>query len=371
MQISGLLPAWAEAIVLDNASLDGSPELVAGEFPRIRLIRLKQNLGTAARNIGLKYASGRFILMLDNDSFPLPGALDRIENHFAGNDRLGALGGAIMVQRNPPLFEAGGLPGVFVGCGVVFRIDAIKEVGGYPRDYGYYVEEYDVSCRLWQAGWEVAHAGDIPIFHGKVSSGRDMNRILRSLVRNNINLWGRYAPQNLRRQHIQETILRYFRVARLERAVPGYFHGLLESVGRIIQNRRCRQPMTAAQHDSLYGLDSAASWILQAKEIHGPGPVVVYGVDRGMAQIVKLLREANVDISLIVDPRANGPWRSGGFTAYPPAVLGSVAYDWIVIGSLSPGNAINLATQAATIPNGRPAVVLSRFCPCPESLQIY
>ena len=106
--------------------------MVRHEFGWVGLIRLRRNLAAAARNVGLKYARGPITLMLDNDSHPLPGALARIRPHFQADQQLAALGGRILVRLRPPQYEAGGLPGVFIGCGAAFRTELLRQIGGYP-----------------------------------------------------------------------------------------------------------------------------------------------------------------------------------------------------------------------------------------------
>ena len=57
-----------EVFVVDNASTDGTIEMVKKEFPQVRLIQLKKNIGIAGWNEGFKNAKGEFVLVLD-DSF--------------------------------------------------------------------------------------------------------------------------------------------------------------------------------------------------------------------------------------------------------------------------------------------------------------
>ena len=64
-----------ETIVVDNASRDGSADMVATEFPEVRLIRSNINLGfAAANNRAFKVARGRYVVLLNSDAFLRPGA---------------------------------------------------------------------------------------------------------------------------------------------------------------------------------------------------------------------------------------------------------------------------------------------------------
>ena len=67
--------AELETIVVDNASSDGAPEMVERDFRSVKLLRLDENIGAAARNVGLEHARGRYVVMLDNDSYPAAGAI--------------------------------------------------------------------------------------------------------------------------------------------------------------------------------------------------------------------------------------------------------------------------------------------------------
>ena len=68
-----------EILVVDNASSDGSAEMVTKEFPRVRLIKNRENLGFArANNQAIRQSSGRFILLLNSDTVVLQGALDKM-----------------------------------------------------------------------------------------------------------------------------------------------------------------------------------------------------------------------------------------------------------------------------------------------------
>ncbi|MEB3186830.1 MAG: glycosyltransferase family 2 protein [bacterium] len=82
-----------EIIVVDNASTDGSHELVATQFPGVRLLANDRNVGFAAGcNQGLELARGRFWLLLNPDTEVLDGALDRLVAYLERHPEVAAVG---------------------------------------------------------------------------------------------------------------------------------------------------------------------------------------------------------------------------------------------------------------------------------------
>src|SRR3954471_21802260 len=67
--------ADVEVVVVDNASQDGSAEMVREEFPHVRLLRREQNIGVAGWNDGFAIARGNWVLALDDDCYLPPGGL--------------------------------------------------------------------------------------------------------------------------------------------------------------------------------------------------------------------------------------------------------------------------------------------------------
>ena len=73
-----------EVVVVDNASHDGSAEMVQAEFPHVRLIANAENRGFgAANNQGMAVAGGELVLLLNSDAFPAPGAIAVLADAFA------------------------------------------------------------------------------------------------------------------------------------------------------------------------------------------------------------------------------------------------------------------------------------------------
>src|SRR5687768_6379278 len=62
-----------EVLVVDNGSSDGTAQLVRARHDGVRLLEPGENIGIAGRNLAAREARGEFLLMLDDDSYPLPG----------------------------------------------------------------------------------------------------------------------------------------------------------------------------------------------------------------------------------------------------------------------------------------------------------
>ena len=210
-----------EVIVIDNASEDGSQEMVAGEFPDVRLIRNDGNRGfAAANNQGLKLARGRHALLLNSDAVLMPGALERVVDAADSDPKLGMVGcrvlnpdGSLQISCMrfpdfrgllasalflPRLFPRGRGLGyedltwwnhdddrdveVLKGCFILVRAEAMREVGLLDERFWLYGEETDWCRRMWNHGWRVrfVHGGEI-IHHGGASTSQTSGRSLQQL----------------------------------------------------------------------------------------------------------------------------------------------------------------------------------------------
>lgn len=185
-----------EVIVVDNASSDGSAELVRRKHPRVKLIENADNVGFArANNQAYEVSSGRHFMILNSDTKILT-PLAPIVRFLDSNADVGAAGCKCVnpdmsVQRNwydyypSPLWEM--LPHAIreLGQRLIFRRDAdslfdtkwvggqcmtvrrevLESVGGMDPDYFMYSEETDWCFRIRKAGWRVCHFPEIVILH--------------------------------------------------------------------------------------------------------------------------------------------------------------------------------------------------------------
>ena len=108
-----------EVIVVDNASSDGSPEMVEKEFPAVNLIRLNKNIGIAGWNEGFRIAKGEYVLVLDDDSYPDRNTISNGIKSFNNSGQLGIIAFNIYNNRlqNYETIDFQTRPRFFVGCG--------------------------------------------------------------------------------------------------------------------------------------------------------------------------------------------------------------------------------------------------------------
>lgn len=161
-----------------------------------------------------------------------------------------------MVPSLPfPRRELGGLPEVFIGCGVAIRRHAFEDLGGYDPAFGYYAEEYDLAARLLAVGGEVRFDPRFRVEHRRAVGGRDMGLIVERLVRNNGWVMQRYAPDAVRRTQLREARLRCRTIALREGVVAGYGRGLIEL--RRTVHAQIRTPLSQPLFDRFTGLAHA------------------------------------------------------------------------------------------------------------------
>lgn len=354
-RLRGDLSRRHQIIVVDNASTDDTAQLKSA-FPEVHWIFLRENHAASARNIAAAATRAPLLLMLDDDSWPEPGTIDAAIRVFNKRPDLGAAACRVRLADSER-HDAGGVPGAFFNCGAFIRRDAFQSCGGYPADYEYYVEEYALACRMWQQGWTIEPRGDLRVRHARTLTNRDNSRMLRLLVRNNLWLWNRFAPAHRRVDLCDSTRERYARVALKENAWIGYEQGIVEaeSTGGLA---RKRTPLSEEQFCGLYGLNQARRTLAEWVDRCAVRNVVVWSRGKGCEQVLELLDEARVEAHAVLDdPVEASAWR--GAPLRPYRHLDELRVDGIVIGSLSPGVADDLAAQVTAQFPGQPCISLA------------
>ncbi|MGH8131327.1 MAG: glycosyltransferase family 2 protein [Steroidobacteraceae bacterium] len=172
-----------EVLVLDDASSDGTREMVQGEFPGARYFRSEQPLGCSAqRNRGIQMASAPIVFSLDDDArYAAPDTIERTLRAFA-NPRVAAVAMPFINVRSGPavLCRAPDAARVwvtdaFVGAAAALRRDPVLRCGGFREHWNQYGEESDLSLRLLDAGYVTCLGNAAPAEHFE-SARRDHAR---------------------------------------------------------------------------------------------------------------------------------------------------------------------------------------------------
>jgi GT2 family glycosyltransferase len=193
--------------VVDNASGDGTAEMVRAEFPDVRLTESPRNVGFgAANNVGIAAGNAPYVLVLNPDTRLTPGALDallavielrpeigmigpRLElddgsfdhasrrafptplgalGHFTGLGR-GERAPSALAQYRAPDVEAGPVDAVN-GAFMLIRRAALDQVGAFDERYWMYMEDLDLCWRFAQAGWVTWYEPSVTVVHVKAGT---------------------------------------------------------------------------------------------------------------------------------------------------------------------------------------------------------
>jgi GT2 family glycosyltransferase len=195
------LPERPHVIVIDNASTDGSPDVVEERFPGVRLIRLGRNRGAAARNTGVRHARTPYVAFSDDDSWWAPGALraaaDALDSHgdlalVAARILVGdaeALDSSCALMADSPLAD-GGPPGPsvlgFLACAAVVRRSAFEQVGGFRAGWGVGGEEQLLAVDLAAAGHRLAYVAGVGAHHHPPGHGHSARARRAQTMRNDL-----------------------------------------------------------------------------------------------------------------------------------------------------------------------------------------
>jgi len=198
----------AEIHVVDNASADGTVEMVRQRYPDVIVHRLPRNLGfSTGNNVALRLVRSPWVLLLNPDAAiqedTIPTLVDLMErrpeigmvgcklvkpdgtlDHAAKRSFptfLGAIGHFLRVGRSDvapralrqyraPLREGAGPVDAVNGAFMLIRREALDEVGHFDEGYWMYGEDLDLCYRFAQAGWSVWYEPSVAAMHIKAGT---------------------------------------------------------------------------------------------------------------------------------------------------------------------------------------------------------
>jgi len=183
------LPVSEILVAGDGTRRAATPVASHGDVARLIEPQPGVDLGVAGRNIAARQATGELLLMLDDDSYPLPGSVETMVEAFRRRPRLGIVGGLvrevdsdgrIVSETEPGTFDwflrAGaiegmphhGIPAIFFPEGAcMIRREAFLEVGGFFEPYYLTLSELDLATRMLARGWDVRYLPDAGFNHIK------------------------------------------------------------------------------------------------------------------------------------------------------------------------------------------------------------
>ena len=346
-----------QIIVVDNASSDGSADAIAREFPGIHLIRGTNNRGACAKNAGLPHAAGRYVVFLDDDSYPDTGSLRRMVLHFEADPMLGAAVFDIVLPDGS--HECSAYPNVFIGCGTGFRADALRAVGGLPDDFFMQAEEYDLSLRLLDAGWAVQRFDDLRVTHLKTVGARVPTRTTRLDVRNNLLLIFRRFPAEWVVPFAIGWMRRYRWIAQTKgwphRAA--FWRGLAQGLIGSLKVWR-RQPVSREAFEQFSRIQEISDRFAQAVRENGYRSIVLIDLGKNVLPFILAAQVAGVRIVAIADPRvARTGRRYHGIPIVTDDVARARSFDAAIVANVSPVHAA-LRARAWREADSRPVIDL-------------
>jgi GT2 family glycosyltransferase len=184
--------------VLDDGSTDDTPRLRA-EFPQVHWVRHETSHGIIeSRNELMRTTDATYYVSLDDDAWfmrddELALAVARLESE----PTVGAIAFDILSPDRAAEVERGPLREVamFIGCGHVLRLSAVRAAGYYASSPGTYgSEEKDLSLRLADLGFRIELMPGVHVWHDKAWQDRDYYPIHRSGVCNELIMTLRRCP---------------------------------------------------------------------------------------------------------------------------------------------------------------------------------
>lgn len=193
-----------EVIVIDNASTDGSPQMVSKKFPQVKLIVNKKNLGFGtANNQGAKTAIGKWLFFFNSDAYLIDNSLPKLLERLNKDKKIDVAGPLILntdrtIQQSVGFFP--NLPQVFywmsflddlpggdllkpyhvdhyrfykkeqkvdwvTGAAMIARKDVFKKVNGFDEKFFLYSEDVDLCYKIKRAGFKIIFSPAAIVVH--------------------------------------------------------------------------------------------------------------------------------------------------------------------------------------------------------------
>jgi len=180
-----------ETIVIDNNSVDESSQMVAKEFPQVKLISNRENLGFGkANNQALKICNGKYVYFLNPDTVAEPNCFIKMFQFMEANPDIG-LAGTKMLFPDHSFHPSTGdgypggrrarnampeLPGDIawvLGASMIAPLEVINSVHGFDERFFLYGEEQDLCLRIRKSGLRIGYIPEAVVIHWGGKSERN------------------------------------------------------------------------------------------------------------------------------------------------------------------------------------------------------
>lgn len=205
-----------EIIVVDNASVENPTSMISKNYPDVKLIVNKKNLGfSGGNNTGIKAAKGDYLFLVNNDTEVTPDLFEKLIASFQNDNSIGLVSPKIKYFSHPDIIQYAGFtpinpftgrnkcigdheidrgqhdtPGYTPyahGAAMFLKREVIEKAGTLADLFFLYYEELDWSERIRNAGYRIYYEPQATIFH-KESLSVGKNSVLKTyyLTRNRI-----------------------------------------------------------------------------------------------------------------------------------------------------------------------------------------
>jgi GT2 family glycosyltransferase len=198
-----------DVVVVDNASGDGTAEMLREEFPDVTLIRREENAGVSAWNDGFAVATGDYVLALDDDCYLPPDglrlAIDGAHEHDAQLVSFAVRSSYAEDYRFDDRYRTGLLS--FWGCAVLIRRDVLSALRGFDPEIFIWAHELEFMLRFFDRGFRHLHMPEVAAVHMKAPGRRWPATVGDRAYRVNAEHWAYIAGKLLRPRDAVEALV--------------------------------------------------------------------------------------------------------------------------------------------------------------------
>ena len=208
-----------DIVVVDNASVDGSVKYLKENFPSVKIVESKENLGFGrGNNLGVsKFPNYDAYLFLNNDVSVPKDFLTKMVETLKGNEKIGAVGPKVLYSKKRDgkyLINSAGIKvsehfmpydrydkrldsdrynvieeiDAIMGGAFLVRREVFEKTGGFNPNMFLYYEDVDLSLRIRDLGYKIYYCGSAHVYHDHMASSKKIGMRKRNIM----NMCNRY-----------------------------------------------------------------------------------------------------------------------------------------------------------------------------------